>query len=430
MQHQEDEFLSIARRLLRSGQEHAVLLVRLTVFPHPRHDPGLMVALQNNVRDTVQSLGGQCFLLKSGDFFVTGQGLVGARRARLIDALTAIAFADRAVLGEPSDEMLKVYTIPRDWVPMREHTGQPGADAEIAQAGAAQATGPAAAASTSGIPLPGAPAAASAPNGAAPQAAAPAAAEAFVPLEGPLTARMLPRVEDTLARIDFARYVRRQTVYETDHRGAFRPLWTESSTDIAALRRDHFPAVDLRRSAHLFLELCRTFDARMLKLALIEAGWTRGAIGLNLSLATIQGQAFKPFADVCRPERRRNVVLEVHRADLFISLGTRGQSIEELREAGWRIALDGVTPAVLPYLNVTHPAFDFVKVLIQRDEIAALSRRECLEALRGMDRSRLVFARCDQQGALDLAKALGVTRVQGDLVDRLAAEAGQARATA
>jgi hypothetical protein len=426
MQHQEDEFLSVARRLLRSGQEHAVLLVRLTVFPHPRHDPGLMIALQNNVRDAVQSLGGQCFLLKSGDFFVTGQGLVGARRARLIDGLTAIAMADRAVLGEPTDEMLKVYSIPRDWVAMRDHTAQPGSEGEMSQgasapAGAAPGAMPA---SGSGVPLPGA-AVSPMPNpGAAPVADPP------VPLEGPLTARMLPRVEDALARIDFARYVRRQTVYETDHRGGFRPLWIESSTDVAALRRDHFPAVDLRQSAHLFLELCRTFDARMLKLALIEAGWTRGAVGLNLSLATIQGQNFKPFADACRPERRRNVVLEIHRADLFVSLGMRGQSIEDLREAGWRVALDGVTPAVLPYLNVAHPSFDFVKVLIQRDEIAALSRRECLEALRGMDRSRLVFARCDQQGALDLAKALGVTRVQGDLVDRLAAEAGQARATA
>jgi EAL domain-containing protein (putative c-di-GMP-specific phosphodiesterase class I) len=161
----------------------------------------------------------------------------------------------------------------------------------------------------------------------------------------------------------------------------------------------------------------------MLRVIQAEAAWTRGPIGLNLTLATLQGPSFRNLADVCRPERRRNVVIEIHRGDLLSALSSRGLTLEALREQGWRLALDGVTPAVLPFLNLAHPVFDFVKVVLIRDELKALSQRECLAALRAVDREKLVFARCDDPGAIDLARALGVTRLQGDLVERLAAEA-------
>lgn len=245
---------------------------------------------------------------------------------------------------------------------------------------------------------------------------------------GPLTAWGADQIEKLLKDIDLHRYLRTQAVCEycggsspeALAKGEWNLAFMEIFMGINDLRQAHFPKMDIVPSEHLFLELCQTIDQRLLvELAERPDIITGHVISLNLSVTSISGAAFARFAHAVPRERHGAVLCELNCADLWQDFTMTLGVMESLRHEGFRVVIDGVTPEMLNYVNLTLFDADFIKINVSKDRVPALQSARARSALAVMPREKLIFYRCDSEQAFSAGLELGVTRFQGWLIDDL-----------
>ncbi|MDD5587181.1 MAG: hypothetical protein PHY92_09575 [Alphaproteobacteria bacterium] len=238
---------------------------------------------------------------------------------------------------------------------------------------------------------------------------------------GPLTAWSADQIEKLLQDIDIHRYLKTQPVYERGPDGVFRPIFVELFIGIEDLRRAHFPKMEITASDHLFLDVCQTIDRRLLsELSQHTDVITGHSISLNLSVPTVIGSVFAQFAFAIPRANHGTIICELNGADLWQDFELTLGAMDTLRREGFKIAIDGVLPAMLPYANLGLFETDFIKINVSKDYVASLADRKIRAALAALPREKLIFLRCDNEHALTFAKDLGVSKFQGWLVDDLA----------
>ena len=246
-------------------------------------------------------------------------------------------------------------------------------------------------------------------------------------VRGPLSAYSLHQIKKLLAAIDLRRYVRTQNIYEKTG-GGWRVWQEEGYVSLRNLQVERFPRVNVATPERLFLDLCATLDAALLnELSQRPDVWRGRCLSLNLNAETILGAPFAQFCHVLPRESRHEISFEIHRADLFQNFETTLGAIELLRREGFGVALDGLTPNVLPYLAVTRFAVDYYKVSAEKDSLNHLRDFEVQRALTLLPPEKLVLYHCENETALQLGQGLGVTRYQGWYIDDLVSHEAPAR---
>lgn len=382
----EENFITVVRRLIRSSQSYCVLNVRLNQFAFIRSNRELLKLIQNGIVDIAVPTGGEAFLMTCGDVFVIYRGERAATIAEITDRITALAFPDRRLDDQENASFVETFLVPRDYGPLRERSNAylEGIGVTPTAVGAA------------GLP------------------------EIGAEPDGPLTASILTEIERRIGDVDITQFLRAQPVYEIDQGGRWRPLFEERYTSIPDLRDAWFPKVALRGDEHLFRELCRTLDGKVL-LTLLRQPPAPQPFSLNLAVQSIYGAVFTRFTRDTPAELRQAMVIEIDRADLFQDLSSGLRALRVLRENGYRTALDGIGFDLLPYLNVGRFEVDYLKITISRDHLGLLGDPAAIETLRQVDRRKAILCRCDHDTALQVGQALGITKFQGRLLDERAA---------
>ena len=390
MSSNEENFITVVRRLIRSSQSYCVLNIRLNQFAFIRTNRELMKLIQNGIVDIAVPTGGEAFLMTCGDVFVVYRGGRAGSIAEITDRITALAFPDRRLDDQENATFVETFLVPRDYGPLRERS-----NAYLEGVGATL-TG-----ETAALP------------------------ELAPEPDGPLTATTLMEIERRLGDLDIAAFLRAQPVYEADPGGRWLPLFEERYTSIAELRDAHFPKVSLRGDEHLFRELCRTLDGKVLLGLLRHPPAARPVppFSLNLAVQSVYGAVFSRVTRELPAELRRAMVIEIDRADLFQDVSSGLRALRMLRDSGYRTALDGIGFDLLPYLNVGRFEVDYLKIQISRDHLGLLGDPAAIETLRQVDRRKAILCRCDHEAALQVGQALGITKFQGRLVDERAAAA-------
>lgn len=235
---------------------------------------------------------------------------------------------------------------------------------------------------------------------------------------GPLTAWGADQIEKLLHDIDLHRYLRTQPIYERGADGVWRPLFLEIFMSLGDLRQAHFPKMEIEPSEHLFLELCQTIDQRLLvELSQHPEILDGPNISLNVSVSSLMGTAFAAFAYAIPRANHGAIFCELNIADLWQDFTHTLGAIESLRHEGFKIIIDGITPSMLPYLNLNLFNADFIKVNASKDHVAALTGAQTHAALANMPRDKIIFFRCDNEQALATGQELGIAHYQGWLID-------------
>ncbi len=386
----EDAFNLAIRRMLRSSATHHVLHVAFSAFGFIRANRELLKLLHNTTVDVVQPIGGSVYQMPQGDqFVVLGEG-AASRVGDIVANITAAAFPDRSITDDEDQALVKVFVLPRDYAAMREVANaclaaQPATTAAEAKPGK---TG-----QTDGDVL-----------------------------EGPLTAWALSKLEVVVGETDLSGYLRSQMIFETDHRGQWRPLFEEYYTSITDLHRDKFPKIVLHPDYRLFLELCRLLDRRrvpeVLRRHRSKPGHRRS---FNLSLATYHGPFFEKFIRESVDVERQTLILEINRADLLQEPRAATKALAVMREAGFGTALDGITLDLLPLTNLHRVGVDFIKISLAPNLMGMLKDDACVSALKKFPKEKIVFCRCEKNSSVTIGQAFGITRFQGWAIDILAA---------
>jgi len=377
----EQDFILRVRRLQKLGTPHLIVNLALNAVPALAKSSHQLEGVQTRLKEFASITNGTYFEMSNGDVFIVWEEANDAAllAARLIDVLPVPTDAHANV------QFLLSYHMPRDYIPLRERANH---YVEVARTGASMATEPS-----------------------APTAHLNAA-------QGPLTIESVGQIGRLLDDIDLRSYARTQPIYRMDERETWQRVSEEYFISFDDLRRERFPKLDLITPEHLFFALCEMMDQKLLTV-LTEAHATIAgrALNFNLSVATVTGNVFTRFTHSVPHDQRELLTFELHRGDLFQDFSRTLDAIGLLHREGFRVAVDSVTPDMLPYLNFAAFAFDRIKINVSGDRIGLLADAAIRKALQQIPTDKLIFFRCDSEKALRAGRELGVRLFQGWHID-------------
>lgn len=388
----EEGFTLAVRRMLRSSNTYHVIHVAYSLFGFIRNNRELLLLLRNSTADLVQPAGGTVYHMRKGDQFIVFPEAAASKISTLADTITAAAFPDRALDAAEDQPLTRVFHIPQDYMELRQAAT---AYTEAAAGAAPPPTDP---------------------------AAAPDLKTLKAELDGPLTAWSLSRIENALPEIDIKSYIRSQGVYETDHNGAWTPLFEEHFTSVVDLQRDGFPKLVFKGDERLFVELCAALDRRSVPEILRRHRAKPGRrISFNVTLGTFASGGFQTFVKESGDAERQSIILEINRSDLLHQPRETVKALARMREAGFGVALDGVTFDLLAITNLHRIDVDYVKISLRPSQMWMLKDGDCVAALKKLPRDKIILCRCEKETAIPVGRAFGLTKFQGWVIDRLSA---------
>jgi len=385
----EEDLLSFCRRLMRTQYQYVAVAIELAAFSQLRGNSRLIRLQQSLVKEMASRYRGQSFIMNNGDavLVIRSDMLESARALR--EELVKSVLKDPDVAEDKVRKLIHSFEIPEKYPQFREHTNQymkGGAFTKAAAAGTVVEE-----------------------------------EEPDVELEGPLNAAMLTRIEYRISRCEIKPFLKKQDVYIKKDESGWWPVFEERFISLADLKRKLFPQVDIRPSDPLFTQLCRLLDERLLNYLLVAKTKITHKISVNVAVETVFDKLFDLFADHLDEKERQNLVFELHRAEIFQDISTAVAAISKLHELGFGVAVDGMTLDLLPYVRLNRLKTELIKIHLFREHVALLQDDECVKALRQLPVEKIVFSRCDHEGAIKIGQTLGIRRYQGWLIDEHAA---------
>lgn len=235
---------------------------------------------------------------------------------------------------------------------------------------------------------------------------------------GALTAWSVNQFERLAQEIDLRPYLRTQGVYERIHENEWHPAFEETYMGFQDIKIEHCPHLDLLQPHHLFLELCQILDRALL--TFLTPNFETDSdldISINLSLQSVLGREFARFAYRIPRDKRHKVCFEVHCGDLLQDFTQTLSAFATLHAEGFKIALDGIPPNLVSYMNLANFNFDYYKIDVARTKAMTLDDKKFFEALQKIPRERIIFFHCDSELALAAGHEYGITKFQGWLID-------------
>lgn len=379
----EQDFILQVRRLNRIGLPHVVINLALTITDPVQGGRGMLESAQDRVSRWGEALGARIAEMSNGDLFIVLES--SKYSADLEKQIIAIVWPE----GLTEDKRNLVYTryrLPEDYAALRERIN---AYVEIVR-NAVIAGGE----------------------------EAPSRLLQTEAARGPINSWSSNQIEKLLNEIDIYKYIRAQPICERKKDGNWHMLFEEFYIAVETLRQERFPKLENLEGSHLFLALCASLDQHLLSSLTDNSERLVGRnIFLNLSVSSTMGSGFAKFTRSIPPANRDQIGFELHVNDLFQNLDAALNSISIIKQEGFGVSIDNISPSVLPYLNLHLIEVDYIKINTEKDKVELLQKPEFLRALTMLPIEKVIFSRCDSEAALMSGLASGVTKFQGWLID-------------
>ncbi len=385
----EQDFILRLRRLQRLGTPHFVVNLVLSAIDSLARNKGALEAVEAGLKELVKITGGTYAEMSNGDAFIIWEETSNsaALLQRLADVIKpASSGADR------QGNYLITYNVPTDYMKLRERANE---YVEMIQA-----------AQTSPVYTPG-----------------PSEALLSEAARGPLTAWSVDQIGRLINEIDLQPYLRAQPIYKYEENNTWQSIRTEYYVSFNDLKRQRFPKIDVITPERLFLALCEIIDQKLLvELSAKPSAILGHPVNLNISVEAIVGASFPRFVRTIPAAQRSSIVFELHRGDLLVDFTRTLGAIDTLKEQGFQVAFDSITPDMMPYLNFNNLRFDYIKLNVARERTAQLSDSNVRKALMQIPLEKIIFFRCDNEAALRIGQSLGIRLFQGWLIDDLSGD--------
>jgi hypothetical protein len=193
--------------------------------------------------------------------------------------------------------------------------------------------------------------------------------------------------------------------------------WEDRRIAWGALGAVVLPGRDPDAAPGLRRRLARVAEGRMLvELArpANQPGWK--PVGLPLSPATLDADAFARFADALPAGRRAEVTIGLRAGDILAEPRAVLRLAPLLRQRGFRLALDDVTPGMIALLPPDRLGFDIVRLRWAADLPSAMP--EPVRVLLMAAADRVVLTNVDRPAAIAWGWEAGIRLFQGALIER------------
>ena len=386
----EDDLLSFCRRLIRTPYGYYGINIELSVFSQLRGNTRLIRLQHSLLEELARRFRGQVFLMANGDAFVLIRSDMAANADVIKNDIFRNVLKDPDVKEEHVKRLVHEYTMPDRYNEFRERVD------EYMQPGKRQKENLLDLETGEYVP--------------------------DVPLEGVLNGAMLVRIEHLIRKADIKPFLKKQDVFVFKSDTGWWPVFEERFVSLTDLQRKFFPDVELRRADPLFNQLCRALDEKLLHHLLVNRAKISHKISVNISVETVFDTLMMTFSDNLDMKERENIIFEINRSEIFQDISQAVDAITWLQERHFSVAIDGLTLDLLPYIRAERLKTELIKIHLQRDHIRLLRDEDCLNALRRLPLERIIFSRCDHEGAIQAGQTLGISMFQGWLVDELTAK--------
>jgi hypothetical protein len=234
----------------------------------------------------------------------------------------------------------------------------------------------------------------------------------------PLGSADLDAAERALAVADLEPMTIAQSVCRLDPEDdAPATAWEDRRIAWSALSAVLLPGRDPDAAPALRRRLSRVAEARMLvELArpANQPGWK--PVGLPLSPATLDADVFARFAEALPAGRRADVTVGLRAADILVEPRAVVRLAPTLRQRGFRLALDDVTPGMIALLPPERLGFDIVRLRWAADLPSAMP--DSVRVLLMAAADRVVLTNVDRPAAIAWGWEAGIRLFQGPLIER------------
>jgi EAL domain-containing protein (putative c-di-GMP-specific phosphodiesterase class I) len=239
----------------------------------------------------------------------------------------------------------------------------------------------------------------------------------------PLDLDRLVRLEKVLSSADISNLIRYQPVCAITSSMMPQRVLDECFTSISDLERVLQPGTDMTRNRGLFQYLTQILDDRLLAYLKHDGGdRSERFFSINLNVGSILSPAFLAFDANLPVGVRGTIVIELQQADVFADLRAFAFARDYVRERGYRVCLDGVTADSLAFIDRRQLGVDLVKLHWSPDLACdpGSKRGQELRRLAGViGADHIILHRCEDEDAVRIGQALGITMYQGHHVDSL-----------
>jgi len=187
------------------------------------------------------------------------------------------------------------------------------------------------------------------------------------------------------------------------------------------LKQHVFKDVELRGSGNLFNQLTITLD-RLLLRSFADANPERAKCSINLNVESVFTKAFESFLGETDENAFANVVFEFRQSNILQHYDEYEVAASLINSRNGAIAVDAIFPETVGIMNLDRLSANMAKVFWRQGAEATLPRfREEIERTQA-NGTQVVFARVDDETAVEVGHELGVTLFQGFHIDRLLEE--------
>jgi EAL domain-containing protein (putative c-di-GMP-specific phosphodiesterase class I) len=239
----------------------------------------------------------------------------------------------------------------------------------------------------------------------------------------PLTPTEVAKICARLTERGVADLIRTQTALSLGASGS-GPLFREAFVSLADLQRQFATDIELC-GRPLFRYLLETLDRCVLRdLPVLPNQRTDIPLSINLSFNTLSSPEFADFRAAnpfCPP-----LFVEIQTVDVLAAPAAFETLRLRLKDSGVTLVADGILLSLLDQLDLSSLRPGPLKIAWDeaKDAKAVTARTGALRrAAEQIGRENIILCRVDSEAGIACALGAGVTRVQGRLIERLAAKA-------
>ncbi|MDF1748725.1 MAG: EAL domain-containing protein [Alphaproteobacteria bacterium] len=255
--------------------------------------------------------------------------------------------------------------------------------------------------------------------------------ETFEDARRPLKPEQLGRLEEFLERADLSSVFRRQAVCVVHKESPPKPIFNELFISIYDLAKTVLPDVNLASNRWLFQHLTQTLDRRVLKmLARADDSSLHSSFSINVNVATLLSPEFLEFDSSLRMGSRGTLVVELQILDILSDYSGFIFARDFVREKGYRICLDGITPDLIRFVDRQYMEVDLVK--LSSDSVFDTggnteTRAAIAQQVERVGKGRVILSRCDNEAMIRTGQSMGITMFQGRYLDAVLQQIARAK---
>ncbi|WP_218048918.1 EAL domain-containing protein [Curvivirga aplysinae] len=239
----------------------------------------------------------------------------------------------------------------------------------------------------------------------------------------PLSPDQLGRLEEVLKRTDLSNVFKRQTICAVSSNSDPTPVFNELYISIMELARMVLPEVNLAANRWLFQHLTETLDRRVLHmLSKADDRTLFDSFSINLNVNTLLSPEFLQFDANLHTGSRGTLVVEMQIVDIMADFSAFLFARDFVKEKGYRICLDGITPDLLSFIDRKKMGVDLIKLTangIFNGESAQDKFDEVAQYVEEAGQGRIILSRCDNKLMIENGQKMGITMFQGHYLDGL-----------